>query len=379
MTNSSIDSQILSTLELLHYCRRFQNTTFAFLFQEHSHCEQVVMDLRVLQAAGIRQVIVCPDDDELVSVLETWNRSGDRFVVIEVDASQIGTPEVIDRLKEELALGAAPFVALQDMPEDRTARQALESRVIDSLVTLGCEKVFFPSEDSGLYIDGVFTSYPPVERVREALDRGAEFNMPVDRVRFMVDQQERHGIDLVCVRARRGAIFEEVFTHAGSGTLLTQEYPNILRQATESDVREIMAIMQPYVAEGALRSVTEEELLGSIRTFMVYSVNGQIVCAAALKSYGDACELAKLCTLPRFQARGRARALVLALVEEAKKQGRSSIFALTVQPYVGEFFERLGFGPIERDKLPEQWKQGYDFSRPSKAYCMDLKVADTCL
>jgi amino-acid N-acetyltransferase len=163
-----------------------------------------------------------------------------------------------------------------------------------------------------------------------------------------------------------------VFTHSGSGTLFTLEYPNILRAATESDVREIMAIMQPYVAEGALKPVTEEELLRSIRTFMVYSVNGQIVCAAALRSYGDSVELAKLCTLPRFQARGRARALVLALVEEARKQGKRMIFALTVQPYVGEFFERLGFKPIERELLPEQWRQGYDFSRPSKAYNMQL-------
>jgi hypothetical protein len=219
VTNNSIDTQILSTLELLHYCRRFQNTIFAFLFQEHSHCEQVVMDLRVLQAAGVKQVIVCPDDDELVSVLETWNRSGDRFVVIEVSASDISTPEFMDRLKGELASGAAPFVALQDMPEDLAGRQVLESVVIELLVALGCEKVFFPSEESGLYIDGVFKSYPPVEKVRSALDSGATFNLPIERVRFLVEQQERHGIDLVLVRARRGAIFEEVFTHAGSGTL----------------------------------------------------------------------------------------------------------------------------------------------------------------
>lgn len=372
MSKPSVDSQILSTLELLHYCRRFQNTIFAFLFQEHSHCEQVVMDLRVLQAAGIRQVIVCPDDDGLVAALETWNRSGDRFVVIEVSGAEIGSAGLLERIRKELAGGAAPFVALQDMPDDLSARQALESRVIESLVALGCEKVFFPGDEPGLVIDGVFQSYPPLERVRNALSAGAHCNIPDERVRFFVEQQERNGIDLVLVPARRGAIFEEVFTHAGSGTLFTQEYPNILRAATESDVREIMAIMQPYVAEGALKPVTEEELLDSIRSFMVYSVNGQIVCAAALRLFGDSCELAKLCTLPRFQARGRARALVLALVEQARTQGKKAIFALTVQPYVGEFFERLGFQLVEREILPQEWRRGYDFSRPSKAYRMVL-------
>jgi N-acetylglutamate synthase-like GNAT family acetyltransferase len=330
------------------------------------------MDLRVLQAAGIRQLILCPDDDELVAVLETWNRSGDRFVIIEVAAADIETPEFLARIRQEISAGAAPFVALQDMPSDLLERQALESRIIDVFMEVGCEKIFFPSQEPGLVVDGVFKSYPPVEKVREALRSGARFNMPAEQVEFLVNQQERRGIDLVLVPARRGAIFEEVFTHAGSGTLFTQEYPNILRSATETDVREIMALMQPYVAEGALKPVTEEELLGTIRTFMVYSVNGQIVCAAALKSFGDSVELAKLCTLPRFQARGRARALVLALVEEARKQGKRSIFALTVQPYVGEFFERLGFKAVEREALPEEWKQGYDFSRPSRAYCLAL-------
>lgn len=368
----SIDSQILSTLELLHYCRRFQNSVFAFLFKEHSHCEQLVMDLRVLQAAGIRQVIVCPDDDDLVSTLETWNRAGDKFVVIEVTASEIGTEALLNRLNSELGAGCSPFVALQDMPDELSSRQALEDRIIECLATLGCSKVFFPAEEPGLLVDGIFKSYPTLEQVHEALARGASLNLPAERVQFLIKQQQLHDIDLVLVEARRGAIFEEVFTHAGSGTLFTRDYSNILRAATEGDVREIMAIMQPYVAEGALKPVTEEELLGIIRSFIVYSVNGQVVCAAALKDYGDSVELAKLCTLPRFQARGRARALVRALVDEARKQGKRSIFALTVQPYVGDFFERLGFHQVPRETLPEQWQAGYDFSRPSKAYRMEL-------
>jgi amino-acid N-acetyltransferase len=114
--------------------------------------------------------------------------------------------------------------------------------------------------------------------------------------------------------------------------------------------------------------MTEEALLSVIRSFTVYSVNGQIVAAAALITYGDSCELAKLCTLPRFQARGRARALVRAILESAKESGMRSVFALTVHSYVGEFFERLGFKAVPREELPEEWRAGYDFSRDSKAY-----------
>ena len=197
-------------------------------------------------------------------------------------------------------------------------------------------------------------------------------NLSVDLLNFFVEQQELHNVDIVMVQARRGAIYEEVFTHAGSGTLFSREYKNILRVATESDVRDIMAIMQPYIVEGALKLMTEDELLSIVDQFMVYAVNDQIIAAAALIQFGSACELAKLCTLPRFQARGRAKDLVRALIERARTQGSEYVFALTVSSYVCDFFERLGFYQISRESLPQSWKIGYDLSRQSKAFRFDL-------
>ena len=235
-------------------------------------------------------------------------------------------------------------------------------------VSLGAKKVFFPADEEGLEIGGRFRSYPALPEIREALASGATLNIPSQRLEFLIEQQELHDVDVVIVQARRGAVYEEVFTHAGSGTLFSREYPNILRPATEHDVRDIMAIMQPYITEGTLKPVTEESLLALIRSFMVYSVNEQIVAAAALIDYGDSCELAKLCTLPRYQARGRARALVRALLQEAKARGKSSVFALTVQAHVADFFEKLGFHAVQREMLAEEWKAHYDFSRPSVAF-----------
>jgi amino-acid N-acetyltransferase len=197
-------------------------------------------------------------------------------------------------------------------------------------------------------------------------------NLPSGRVQFFLDQQTSRDIDIVIVQARRGAIYEEVFTHAGSGTLLSQEYKNVLRQADEGDVRDIMAIMQPYIADRALKSMAEDELLAMIGSFMVFAVNDQIIAAAALIDYGNAAEVGKLCTLPRFQARGRARELVKALLKRAQERGKEYVFALTVNPQVGEFFEKLGFTKVERESLPEGWKSGYDFTRPSTAYRYNL-------
>jgi amino-acid N-acetyltransferase len=265
------------------------------------------------------------------------------------------------------------LVALQDFPggageRDAAEREAAEREIVRCAVELGTKKIFFPGSEPGLLINGKCKSYPTIDQVREALAEKAELNVPSERVQFLIDQQEQHNVDIVLIEARRGAIYEEVFTHAGAGTLFTCEYPNILRPATEADVRDIMALMQPNISDGSLKPITEDALLAIIRHFMVYSVNDQIVAAASLVDYGDSCEVAKLCTLPRFQARGRARALVRALLDEAQKRGKRAVFALTIHSHVGEFFERLGFKPVAREELPEEWKAGYDFSRPSKAY-----------
>lgn len=368
-----IDSQILSTLELLHYCRRFEDALFAFSFRDPAHCSTLLMDLRVVLASRIRQVIFSPADAELEHTFATWRTAGDKLAVVSASIDELQSVSFISGLRALLKQGDAPLVSLRNFPTESLERRAVEKAIVECSVALGASKMFFPGEVEGLTINGVFKSYPSNQDVHQAIADEAELNISPRRLQFLIDQQEQHGIDVVLVGARRGAVFEEVFTHAGSGTLFTREYPNILRQAEASDVRDIMAIMQPYVSEGFLKPVTEEELLSIIRAFTVYSVNGQIVCAAALRDFGEASELVKLCTLPRYQARGRARALVRALLDEARNRGQHYVFALTVQGYVGEFFERVGFAPVDRAELPEAWKEGYDFSRPSRAYLYRLQ------
>lgn len=235
-------------------------------------------------------------------------------------------------------------------------------------VCLGAVKVFFPGDQPGLQFEGRMRSYPTSTELSEAVSTGRASNLTAQRLAFLAEQQQLHAVDMVIAQAKRGSIFREVFTHSGAGTLLTREYPNILRPALETDVRDIMAIMQPYIEDGSIKPVSEDSLLKSIPSFTVYSVNDQIVAAAALLEHDDCYELAKLCTLPRYQARGRARDLVRALQDRARDDGKRALFALTVQPFVGEFFERLGFLPVEREVLPQSWQAGYDYSRPSKAY-----------
>lgn len=362
------DAQMLQTLETLHYCRRFAGKLFAFIFERSAYCEELLADLRVLHAASIGQVLFCAADPGLLEKLELLNRSGHKFLVVQAAVADLRTAAFIGKLQRNLGEGSLPLVALRDFPGEEVGRLAACRAIMHCAVCLGAVKVFFPGEQAGLVVDGRFRSYPTAEEMEEILHDQRPCNLSRERLEFLAEQQALHAVDMVIASARRGSIFREVFSHSGSGTLLTREYPNILRPARETDVRDIMAIMQPYIESGSIKPVSEDALLHSIPSFTVYSVNDQIVAAAALIAHEDCYELAKLCTLPRYQARGRARDLVRALQERTRAEGKRALFALTVQDFVGEFFERLGFQPVAREALPQSWQAGYDFSRPSRAF-----------
>lgn len=375
--NEDLDAQMLQSLELLHYCGRFADKLFAFSFERSEFCEEVLVDLRVLHAARIRQVLFCAADPSLLGKLELWNRSGHKFLVLDASLHDLSTAAFIGQLQRHLGEGHLPLVALHDFPDQDLHKLTAQRAVLHCAVCLGAEKVFFPGEHAGLQIDGRFRSYPSKDDLSQALENGAPTNLSSDRLSFYLEQQDLHAVDLVILSAQRGAIYSEVFTHSGSGTLLSKDYPNILRPAQESDVRDIMTMMQPYIAGGLIKPLSEDALLQSIPSFTVYSVNQQIVAAASLIEHEDCYELAKLCTLPRYQARGRARDLVRALQNKAKTDGKRALFALTVQEFVGEFFERLGFRPVDRDALPQSWRAGYDLNRPSRAYWYPCQTPPT--
>ena len=135
---------------------------------------------------------------------------------------------------------------------------------------------------------------------------------------------------------------------------------------------DISLLMKPYVDSGSILPVSEEELSEVINDYYVYTVNNSIVAAAVLKDYGETSELAKFCTLPRYQGKGRARELAEKMIEQANGAHKQFIFALTIEPKMFEFFLNLGFEKCDRNILPEGWKSQYDMNRPSTAFIKDL-------
>ena len=208
--------------------------------------------------------------------------------------------------------------------------------------------------------------------MEKLLSSPAETNLSREFLAYLAVKQSAYTFDIILLEAKVGTLFQEIFSHRGAGTLFSREYSNVFRQAKPSDTSDIALLMKPYIRNGAILSVTEDKIIESLNDYYVYTVNGQIVATAKLTDYGESSEIGKICTLPRYQRKGRARAISEKIIELAKSRGKKWVFSLSTQEKMFVFFRQLGFLEVPREELPDEWKKGYDFSRPSRSFRLDL-------
>ena len=172
-----------------------------------------------------------------------------------------------------------------------------------------------------------------------------------------------------------GALLEELFTAAGSGTQISEQEFRHIRPAGIDDVAGIAELIRPIEAEGALVTRPRDRLEQEIDRFLVAELDGIIIgCCAVYPSTADnMAELACLATHPAYRSDSAAgHSLGDRLLQTAENQVRRSgieaIFALTTQ--AREWFLERGFGDAEVTDLPQAQQQIYNHQRGS---CVVLK------
>ena len=126
----------------------------------------------------------------------------------------------------------------------------------------------------------------------------------------------------------------------------------LTRGAVLSDVESIHAIIQPYAATDTLLPRGLAELCENVRDFVVAEEDGRIIGCGALHLYGThLAEIRSIAVSPQSKGRGVGRALVNALMEEARRHSVSCVCLFTRTP---EFFGHLGFEVANRDELPDK-------------------------
>ncbi|MCR2802093.1 MULTISPECIES: amino-acid N-acetyltransferase [unclassified Microbacterium] len=117
-----------------------------------------------------------------------------------------------------------------------------------------------------------------------------------------------------------------------------------VRAARTSDVRGIMAMLEPYVQRRILLGKDIVVLFESVQQFVVAEADGELVgCGALHVMWEDLGEVRTLIVVDEWLHRGVGRAIVDRLEDDARALGLSRLFCLTFEV---DFFRARGFAPI---------------------------------
>jgi len=176
---------------------------------------------------------------------------------------------------------------------------------------------------------------------------------------------------LIC-RHTDGAILQELFTHQGIGTMVTEAPLEALRPAEIDDVGGLLQLIEPLEAEGILVKRGRERLEMEIGHFFVMEHDGVIIGCAALYPFPDdsKAELACMAVSPAFRRGGRGDRLLHYCEEQARERGISTLFVLTTR--TAHWFIERGFVEGSVESLPEERQQLYNYQRRSKVFVKQL-------
>ena len=171
------------------------------------------------------------------------------------------------------------------------------------------------------------------------------------------------------VPATHGAILKELFTCDGSGTLISKDIYEGIRQAGPSDVLAVEEIIRPLEDEGILVPRSRKQLeMEMPNTFLLIRDTHSVACGM-LKIYGDKhAEIACLAVNPKYRRGGRGETLLNYLERRALILGMEYVFVLSTRTM--QWFEERGFVECDPSMLPPA--RTYNKDRGSKVYMKKL-------
>jgi len=110
-------------------------------------------------------------------------------------------------------------------------------------------------------------------------------------------------------------------------------------------------IVQKFVEDGIILPRSDDEIATNIRSYIVAQKEEQIIGYVALHIHSmSLAEIRSLIVDERYQGRGIGKELVVRALEEGRALAVKEVLSLT---YNKDFFEKLGFHEIQKEKIPE--------------------------
>ncbi|GBG13580.1 amino-acid N-acetyltransferase [Novimethylophilus kurashikiensis] len=300
-----------------------------------------------------------------------------------VDLQHTGEVRKVDAIGIQKRLDDGELVLLSPLgysPTGEAFNLTLEDVAASTAIALDADKLIFLMDAEGVHnLRGELLREMTAEKARNLL-------------RHTQNQEAKHiGEDELCYlpaairacaggvsrthlisRHTDGAILQELFTHDGIGTMITEMPLETMRNAEIGDVGGILQLIEPLEAEGILVRRGRERLEMEINHFYVMEHDGRIIGCAALYPFAEEnmAELACMAVNSSFRGGGRGDRLLHHCEEEARQKGIKHLFVLTTR--TAHWFIERGFVEQDISALPKQKQQLYNFQRRSKVFIKRL-------
>ncbi|MCC6474506.1 MAG: amino-acid N-acetyltransferase [Burkholderiales bacterium] len=287
-----------------------------------------------------------------------------------MDYQYTGSVRKVDAAAIRACLDAGNFVVVSNLgysPTGEVFNCAMEDVAVGTAKALAADKLIYFADAPVQDARGRLVAEITAEEADRLLSRGKLTENTRLYLQHAVEAV-RGGVARAHLVSHRvdGALLIELFTHKGSGSMVTADKLERLRPATIEDVGGILALIEPLEAEGTLVRRGRELLEREIARFYVVEHDGLIIGSAALYPLpsGKAAELAALVVRPESRGLGYGEKLLQHLSAEARRQGMRRLFVLTTQ--TAHWFIERGFTQTDVTSLPEARRSLYNLQRRSK-------------
>lgn len=294
-----------------------------------------------------------------------------------VDYQHTGTVRKVDAQAIAGCLDAGNIVIVSPIgfsPTGEVFNLAMEDVAVATAAALGAAKLIFLS-DAGL-ADAHGRALPELSanEAERLLASGAHLTGDTRAYLAHAVEAVRAGVERAHVVARNvdGALLLELFTHEGSGSMITADKLERLRRASIEDVGGILQLIEPLEADGTLVRRGRELLEQEIDRFTVLEHDRLIVGCAALYPFprARAGELACLAVRPEYRGAGHGEKLMGAIEKRARAAGMKKLFVLTTR--TAQWFAERGFGSAAPGELPREKRALYNWQRRSRVLVKPL-------
>ncbi len=317
-----------------------------------------------------------------------WVKAHSLGVLKGVDYARTGKvmhirSDIVSKLLAEDFIPIIPNIGWNDV--GRTYNISSNQVAAQICIDLKASKLFYIGEQQGLVAQGL-----NLDDDININDQGIIANLSITQAQSILDQNDDipfaqkdyliHSIKACHNGVKRvhlvsalieGAVVQEVFSSVGGGTMVyTNEYEHI-RNATLSDVPEILTLMDTFIDSEALVPRTQRDVQESIENYHVYEVDGVLHGCAALQSRSDdTVELCAVAVDKSAQSSGVGRKMVGSLIQKASEMKFAKIYLLTTQ--AEDWFLSLGFRTVSMEDLPPDGQAKYIPERGSKILMKSL-------